>query len=440
MKKWHLYRYKIAKMRLKHLEIEGFRGFSSKQIIRFPEGKEPVVFVGVNGAGKTSILDVIINCLRYVQGQLSSEAFSTSNYSRYDVNVNEDSSKNYLTWEWSEQYEELVSGFEIESFDDTKKFIGRKEIADLANSIKKDAQFYKKTSLPIIVAYPSNRSFSKPNVSLNKKSKIVSRINQYDALKQAFQPALDFDDFFEWFRITEDIENEKRLTENNTFTEPSLEAVRSAIMSFLDGFSNLRIQRSPMPDMVIHKKGIKLFVSQLSHGEKMVLGTVGDLARRLAIANPGLKNPLIGQGVVLIDEVDLHLHPDWQRTIIKKLRTTFPNIQFILTTHSTLILNHLQKENIFLLENNECLPLSVKYPNFNPYGADVEDILIEIQKVTEILPHDIKELFQQYFSLIQNGKINEAKTLQKKLKTITDPEHPEILKGEAEIQFKELIS
>ena len=81
-----------------------------------------------------------------------------------------------------------------------------------------------------------------------------------------------------------------------------------------------------------------LDVLQLSDGEKCTLALFGDIARRLAIANPSLDDPLQGDGVVLIDELELHMHTSWQRKVIFMLKKTFPNIQFIITTHSPQIL------------------------------------------------------------------------------------------------------
>ena len=75
----------------------------------------------------------------------------------------------------------------------------------------------------------------------------------------------------------------------------------------------------------------------MSEGYKIVIATVADLAARMAEANPEMPNPLDARGIVLIDEVDLHLHPKWQRTILKDLNRVFPNVQFIVSTHSPII-------------------------------------------------------------------------------------------------------
>jgi predicted ATP-binding protein involved in virulence len=105
--------------------------------------------------------------------------------------------------------------------------------------------------------------------------------------------------------------------------------------------------------MTITKQGQELIINQLSDGEKCLLAMVGDLARRLAIANPSLPDPLQGSGVVLIDEIELHLHPKWQREIIPALTRTFPNCQFIVTTHSPQVISQVKPEGIYILERTD---------------------------------------------------------------------------------------
>ena len=99
----------------------------------------------------------------------------------------------------------------------------------------------------------------------------------------------------------------------------------------------LRVKRSPVR-MVVDKGGREIRVDLLSEGEKCTLAMIGDLARRLILANPAMENPLEGKGIVLIDEIELHMHPSWQRRILSILKEVFPNIQFIVTTHSPQVL------------------------------------------------------------------------------------------------------
>ena len=118
-------------------------------------------------------------------------------------------------------------------------------------------------------------------------------------------------------------------------------SISNAITTFLGGFENLRVQEEPLR-LLVDKAGVALDLSQLSDGERSFLAMVCDLGRRLTLANPLLANPLHGSGVVLIDELELHLHPKWQREVTAKLRKTFPNIQFIATTHSPFVIQALQ--------------------------------------------------------------------------------------------------
>lgn len=149
------------------------------------------------------------------------------------------------------------------------------------------------------------------------------------------------------------MENENKL-DNFKYEDKQLKAIRDAIYSLIPEFYNLRVRRSPLR-MTVNKtigdKVEELSIDQLSDGEKCLLAMVGDIARRLAIANPSLGDPLQGEGIVLIDEIELHLHPQWQHKIIPRLTETFPNCQFIVTTHSPQILSHVYPENIYILQS-----------------------------------------------------------------------------------------
>jgi predicted ATP-binding protein involved in virulence len=162
----------------------------------------------------------------------------------------------------------------------------------------------------------------------------LSPAKQLDAYEQSLMGVrISFNRFFNWFKDLEDLENELFRYDSN-YVDRQLKAVRKAIDSLLgEELSNLRIRRSPLR-MTMIKKSYELIINQLSDGEKGLLAMAGDLARRLAIANPGLSDPLEGKGIVLIDEIELHLHPKLQREIIPSLKDTFPNCQFIITTHS----------------------------------------------------------------------------------------------------------
>ena len=182
----------------------------------------------------------------------------------------------------------------------------------------------------------------------------------------------NFRTFFVWFREREDLENENRgfaseVRAGGQFPDPQLQAVRDALHAFLPEFSNLAVRRNPVR-MEVEKNGQRLTVNQLSDGEKCIIAMLGDLARRLAIANPLRSNPLEGEGVVLIDEIDLHLHPRWQRILIPNLLTVFPNCQFFITTNSPHVVTHVQPESLFALSLGE-VAMPVERPH-ESYGKN----------------------------------------------------------------------
>ncbi len=101
---------------------------------------------------------------------------------------------------------------------------------------------------------------------------------------------------------------------------------------------------------VLDKSGRPMLLDQMSDGEQIMLLTVADIGRRLAISNPSASAPLDGHGIVLIDEVELHLHPGWQRTLLPALRSTFPNLQLVVTTHSPQVLGSVENRSVRVLE------------------------------------------------------------------------------------------
>jgi len=129
-----------------------------------------------------------------------------------------------------------------------------------------------------------------------------------------------------------------------------LAALRRAARGFLPECKSLRAELAPRPRLLVDKDGLTLDARQLSDGERSLLALALDLARRLSQANPHAADPVKqGRAVVLIDELDLHLHPRWQRTIVQRLPEVFPRCQFIATTHSPEIIAGVEPEQVVLL-------------------------------------------------------------------------------------------
>jgi predicted ATP-binding protein involved in virulence len=202
-------------------------------------------------------------------------------------------------------------------------------------------------------------------------------------------------------------------------------------------FKNLRVKKSKSTEasfgftdtitrqLIISKNDIDLDLIELSSGEKSVLSLVIDIAMRLAIANPSRENALEGDGIILIDEIELHLHPQWHRQIIPALMATFPNCQFIVTTHSPQVVSQVKRENILILDNNQ-LVQNVPFT----YGKDSNTLLNEVFQTPE-RPIEIQKQLDKCFKLIDMEQLAEAKKALRDLAMILGENDPEVLRANA---------
>lgn len=119
------------------------------------------------------------------------------------------------------------------------------------------------------------------------------------------------------------------------------EAVRRAVRVFVGGERREPLVGREPPRLMLAEEGVcmerELGFDQMSHGCRIMIAMAADIAARMAEANPAASDPLLTPGVIVVDEVDLHLHPKWQRRVVGQLREAFPAVQFILTTHSPVI-------------------------------------------------------------------------------------------------------
>jgi predicted ATP-binding protein involved in virulence len=159
-----------------------------------------------------------------------------------------------------------------------------------------------------------------------------------DALNQSLNSASNFRSAFIWYYLKEYEELRARnYFRDFEFQHPQLKVVRNCLTTLFPSLSNPRFAVKPPPRLILTEDGEDLELSQLSDGYKTMIGLAIDLSRRMAAGNPDMENPLESPAVVLIDEVDLHLHPAWQQRVVSDLLRCFPNTQFILTTHSSVV-------------------------------------------------------------------------------------------------------
>lgn len=143
---------------------------------------------------------------------------------------------------------------------------------------------------------------------------------------------------------------------------------------------------------------------QMSDGYKNTISLIADIAYRMAVLNPQLGTNILQDtdGVVLIDEIDLHLHPAWQHRILSDLQAIFPKVQFIVTTHAPAVISSAKSENLVILKNYEVLDAAAEI-----YGNDINSILKSIMGVSDRNPV-IAELFEKFYSLLNDGQYDGA--------------------------------
>ncbi|EPL0838056.1 AAA family ATPase, partial [Klebsiella aerogenes] len=210
--------------------------------------------------------------------------------------------------------------------------------------------------------------------------------------------------------------------------------VINAILKFLPEFESINLVYSETDfKLVLTKNGIELDAQQLSQGEKTILTLVGDLARRLSLLNPELQNPFEGKGIVLIDEIDLHLHPMWQQKIIERLLTTFPNVQFILSTHSPQVLSTVPARSIRILEEvqDELGNTSIKAikPRYQTKGLINSDALLYGMGTDPVPPVNEVKWLEDYKEAIELDQFDSesAIALRRNIVKHFGEEHPLVI-------------
>jgi predicted ATP-binding protein involved in virulence len=426
-------------MKITRLNLTNYRGVHSLSL-DFQERLN--VFFGVNGAGKSTIIDAVAIMLSWAVSRIRySGASSGRPIQETDVTNGKSSSSVQL---------DCIEGDQPIEWRLSKSRKGhgapedRSNLAELNEFTKGlQGQFSEKAenlNLPLFVYYPVNRAVLDIPLRIREKHSFKP-ITVYD---DALTSGANFRTFFEWFREREDLENENReyrqptLFDNQhdtSFPDPQLEAVRRALQLFLPEFENLRVRRNPLR-MEVEKNGKLLTVNQLSDGEKCLIAMVGDLARRMAIANPERSDPLEGEGIILIDEIDLHLHPKWQRMIVPRLLEVFPKCQFIISTHSPNVITHVQPDSLYLLKQTDSGIVAERPAE--SYGKNVDRILEDLMGLETTRPDRVSSSLHDIYDEINQGQIADARQKIAEMKAEIG-EDPELVKAEVLIKRKEII-
>lgn len=415
-------------MKISSLSLENYRCFDKLEI---DFNEQLTVIVGVNGSGKTAILEALSLLLaRYGSSFTtfvrSSGAIESQSMIRHNSNL---ASLTYYIL-YKNRNESGNNGVKLEqnirlSYDNEKLTFGGR--TELISSIADEERDNNKIS--IVVCYSSKRIIDTAQKKANASSELK------DAFSNALNPGIDFSSSLAWFieRATQEaLEALQKKDMNHTL--PDLSAVRMAISKALGDYDEPFIGDTP-PALFIRRKSDtsqQFRIEELSDGYRTMLALVMDLARRMAVANKHVQWPkgqtvLHSPGVVLIDEVELHLHPSWQQSILPTLMEIFPNVQFIVTTHSPQVLTSIAAKHIRILKDG-----TVRSFTDETEGAEasrvLEDVLLVSQRPAKL--ESVNKL-ERYAQLVYAEKWNSSEAI-----TLRDELNKHY--GSAEPRLKEL--
>ncbi len=425
-------------MKLERMILANFRGFDQIDI-QFET--DVTVIVGVNGVGKSASLSAIVKTMSLALPRITPSKEKVIGLADTDVKADKDSLSLSVVLNCSKAKIHVdiarstgINAAQAKAFTkrrdelrfatrETKK--GSKEEQDVEDEIRRIemklspvedvptvrilpldpetsqeeivTQLRGERSQPICVYYSTSRFLSRLPPSL-PKTKAINIATAYNKALEQLEVSLN--DFANWYRVLAEGKQAQRAAR-------MFQQLETAIAIFLPGMSGLSLQQERPPRFSVNKNGSKLYLEQLSDGERGLLALVFDLTRRLAIANPQSDNPIAeGVALVLIDEIELHLHPKWQRDVTKRLLTIFKNCQFVITTHSPQVIGEVQARCVRLLSDHEGKVVS-DTPGM-AFGTDSNWILNVLMGADE-MNEDVEKELENVSILISDRQLDEAK-------------------------------
>ena len=186
-------------------------------------------------------------------------------------------------------------------------------------------------------------------------------------------------------------------------------------------------------DIVYTENGRILPISCLSAGYQSILWMIMDISYRMATLNPGKHDLKRGNGIVLIDEIDLHLHPKWQWNIIEALKSVFPNIQFIIATHSPIIISSCKDVNLVLVDHNQ----EIIYLD-DAYGYSVNEVLELRQGSSDVLK-SVKDMKNEFDFAINKDDLQKASKIVEEMAQEFGDDNTEVVKARTELEMEDFL-
>lgn len=440
-------------MKIKKLYLKNFRCFEETKI---DFNTDYTIFVGVNGAGKSSILNAIQNLLYPITEASRLDLRNSGTSAPKIISVSSILKETDITTKTKQmgsifnkelQYPMILKSIfqksedieipleytlnksHINNYMETAPLI--EYVRDLQNQITKN----EKTILPVIAYYGTKRQWDKKEQENIDDILFMPQMNGYTNALSA-EP-FNITKMRHWFSRMLLISRKKPVLE--------FEAVRNAIANCYKEIDDREELKKVEIDYDAEKEDIEiqmyfedkieiLPLSYLSDGMKSILAIVSDIAYRMATLNPNLLGDVIKEtdGIVMIDEIDMHLHPSWQRKIVNSLTKTFPKVQFIFTTHSPTVLTYVPKENIKIISNGNIFDT-----NINTYGRDVNSILREIMH-SKIRPSETQKILDDFSDSIADSDFEKAERRLQELKRILGENDSEVVNAQVTLDLEKI--
>lgn len=390
-------------IKFRSISLKSFRSFDDFEINCEKDGSslyQWTVLLGNNNTGKTSILKAIAN-LRPVRVKTQQE----EGKDKYNI-VPASFANKYLMRQLTKNVEEAMVSSQLIGYENISWMYSNHGVWSMDAS-NKLSSFY-------IFGYGVSRYPSK--TSLSEQS-----CGDCDTLFSNDQRLVNIE---EWL-----MQLDYAAKNNNTSAARRLEKVRELICgNVFPEISDFKFESSDeMHNYVLFLTKDGWFrYTQLGYGYQSMLSWVIDLCKRMFEKYPDSDNPLQESAVVLIDEIDLHLHPKWQRDIIAIISNVFRNVQFIVTTHSPLVIQSMNEVNLYVLRRQGEKLTAERSPITNFSGWTVEEILRETMKMDNDVYSDV---YQKYFQMFDEGLDQDdkekAENAYQVLTEILHPQNPE---------------
>ena len=439
-------------MRIDRLEIKNFKKFLHYTLDLHPQF---TLLMGDNGTGKTTILDALAiaagiwlvnspdttlnNSRRNIlPSEIHLEAIESDTITQFierkPVQIKAIGTINSQQVQWLRQIK--TNGSRTSNTE-------AKQALEIISTLFQQVEAGEKIWLPIIAYYGAGRAWLPSNQRDPKATTHTSPARRWDAFYDCFKERIRIADLHTWFQ-KEAIASINRQGQ----MRPGYKVVKLAILRCIPNADDLWFdpERS---EIVVSIQGNPQPFSNLSAGQKMMVGLIADIAIKIVTQNASFLTeesnrytqelPLILQetsGLVLIDEIDIHLHPKWQRQVVNDLTRNFPSIQFVCTSHSPVIIGEVEASCIRVLERDEETGKVISTIPSESYGLDANRILEEQMGSSE-RNQEVADELHALFILIDDENFDGARQAMIPLGEKIGHQAPEITQARSLIKFLE---